>query len=211
MFLNKFKSIIAPAGKIHPKYYQYIGWSFASNVLSSTESAMSTHDMLQAVGNSESSVIQTSNYIGKDIIGQIGGLMFMAKIGREADNKPRRFLLYANMFQQTAFMTVMLTPHCPDYFLPIAGLANVMFNISFTSFGAINAKCIGELSNKATNTGEIYAKISVLNTFGSSIGLLIGLGINAMTPDGVTRLGIIPVLAAGRVYCFDRAVSSLIV
>ena len=205
------KRIISPtAGKVHPKYYQYVAWSFASNVLSSAESAMSTHSMLQAVNESESDISRTINYVGKDIIGQLGGLAYMAKIGREADKHPRKFLLYSNIFQQVAFCSICITPYCSEYFLPIAGLSNIMFNLSFTGFGAINAKCIGELSHEKQNIGEIYAKVSVLNTFGSSIGLLVGLGIDTICPDPELRLGFIPILACGRIYCFDRAVRSLI-
>lgn len=209
--IRHVKKLIAPSGQLHPKYFQYVGWSFASNVLSSAESAMSTHSMLHAVTDTDSSpIVQTANYIGKDIIGQLGGLFYMAQIGKEADKNPRKFLLYSNIFQQTAFASICMTPYCPEYFLPIAGLSNVMFNLSFTSFGAINAKCITELSSASKNTGEIYAKVSVLNTLGSSIGLMIGLGIDACCPEPTMRLGFMPILAAGRIYCFDKAVRSLI-
>ena len=40
--MNHLRSLIYPSGRVHKKYTQYIMWSFASNVLSSAESAMST-------------------------------------------------------------------------------------------------------------------------------------------------------------------------
>ena len=208
--VSNIDTMIKPSKLVHHRYNQYIGWSFLSNILSSAESALSTHSMLQAVNTPDSDIMRTFNYIGKDIIGQLGGLFFMARIGKQADERPKRFLLYSNIFQQLAFTSVCLSPYFPSYFLPIAGLSNIMFNLSFTGFGAINAKCIYVLSNKSNNTGEIYAKITVINTFGSSIGLLLGLGINILCPTPESRLIFIPVLAIGRVYCFQKAVKHIL-
>ena len=110
-------------------------------------------------------------------------------IWQKWDNKQTKaqesFYYILIYIQQTAFMSVCLTPYAPEYFLPVAGLSNIMVNLSFTGFGAINAKCIKELSTGSDNEnmGEIYAKVAVLNTFGSSIGLLIGLGVDAIVPE----------------------------
>ena len=60
--------------------YNYIKWSFTSNVLLSTEYALATHSILHAI-NTDSETMRTLNYVGKDIIGQMGGLMYMSKMG----------------------------------------------------------------------------------------------------------------------------------
>jgi len=206
--MNRLSALFFPVGKIHPKYIQYVGWSFVSNVLVSVESAMSTHSMLYAIDTGTND-LRTANYIGKDIIGQIGGLAYMAKMGKEADKDPHRFLFYSNILQQFAYASLCTTPMAPAHFLPIAGVSNIFINISFIGFGAINAKCIKELDMDG-NIGEIYAKISVFNTLGSSIGLLLGLSIIAIVPDHSTRIFIIPFLAFGRMLAFNKAVSGLI-
>jgi hypothetical protein len=59
------------------------------------------------------------------------------------------------------------------------------------------------------NIGEIYSKISVVNTIGSSIGLLIGLGIITIIPDHTLRLFFIPVLGICRIAAFNRAVKGI--
>lgn len=206
--MKRLCAFVFPSGKQHDKYSQYVGWSFCSNILVSTESALAVHSMLHAIG-SDSDTIRTANYIGKDIIGQIGGFAYMARMGKKADTDSKRFLLYSNILQQVSFISVCVTPLVPCYFLPIAGCSNILSNISFTGFGAINAKCIQTLAVD-NNMGEIYAKVSMINTLGSSIGLLIGLGITALIPDHSSRLIIIPFLAAGRVYTFQRAIDGLI-
>jgi hypothetical protein len=206
--MNRFHTLLFPTGKIHKKYKQYVGWSFVSNILVSAESALATHSMLHAI-DTGSETIRTVNYIGKDIIGQIGGLTYMAKMGKKADNQPREFLLHSNILQQSAYIAMCMTPLTTDYFLLIAGGSNILSNISFTGFGAINAKCIQILATD-NNLGEMYAKVSVFNTLGSSIGLLLGLGITAAIPDHSIRLCIIPLLSAGRIFSFSRAIRGLI-
>ncbi len=88
--MNNVRSLIFPTGKVHPKFSQYVGWSFISNILVSAESAMSTHSILNAIGTCS----ETANYIGKDIIGQFGGLLYMAKMGKQADKQTVNFLFY---------------------------------------------------------------------------------------------------------------------
>ena len=94
--MNKIRALFFPTGNVHVKYTQYVGWSFISNVLVSVESAMATHSILNAI-NTDAETIRTVNYIGKDIIGQLGCLAYITKTGKEADNKPRKFLLYSNI------------------------------------------------------------------------------------------------------------------
>lgn len=208
--MNSIRKIILPIGKVHPQYMNYIGWSFASNLIVSAESAISAHSMLQAIDTTgDSDIIRTVNYVGKDIIGQLGGLLYMSNIGTKIDDNPRRFIMYSNIFQQAAFIFVCSTPVFPSWFLPIAGLSNVLFNLSFTGFGAVNAKCITKLAIN-DNIGELYAKISIINTIGSSAGLILGLGINAIFPEHNSRMLVLPFLAVGRVYTYNRAIEHLI-
>jgi len=206
--MNRLRSLFFPTGKVHKKYTNYIGWSFASNVLVSAESAMATHSMLHSI-SCDAETIRTANYIGKDVIGQLGCLAYIAKTGKEADKDPHRFLFYSNVAQQFAYMSLCATPMSPEYFLPIAGVSNIFSNVSFIGFGAINAKCIQTLAIDG-NVGELYAKISVLNTIGSSIGLVIGLGIITVIPDHSTRLCLIPIFAICRIAAFNKAIDGLI-
>jgi len=207
--MNLFKTLVYPTGKYHPKYLQYIGWSFASNCLVSTQSVLSVHSMLSAVDTGGSDAVRTANYVGKDIIGQTGGLWYMSKMGKHSDKNPKKFLFYSNIVQQASYVVTCCTPLCPSYFLAIAGTANIMTNISFTGFGAINARCIQRLAVD-DNIGEIYAKISVINTLGSSIGMIVGLGITTAVPDHTLRLCLVPLIGVVRVYCYNKAVEGLI-
>jgi hypothetical protein len=210
MLRTKIKSFIYPHGKVHKNYGRYVGWSCFSNFIVSIESVLSTHSMLAMLGQDSNSLTLSVNYIGKDIVGQVGGLYYMNKMGQKADKEPSKFIKYAMAFQQSSIAMQCATPLLPlPVFIPVAGLANVAMNISFTGFGAVNAKIIQKLAEE-DNIGEIYAKISVLNTIGSSIGMTLGLFVTAQVPDHTMRLGLLPILAGLRIYSYNKAIEDLL-
>ena len=201
-----FKNIIYPKGKVHQNYINYIGWSFISNTFLSMETAISTHSMLHAV--SKSSEISSINYIGKDIIGQIGSLIYIVNHSKTVDNKTEKFLFHANALQQSSYFLMSMTPLYSSHFLIIAGTSNILSNMSFISYGAVNAKYITKLALD-NNIGEIYAKITVINSLGSSLGLLMGLGLTILIPSHEERLCLIPLLGFLRIYSFNLALKNI--
>jgi flagellar biosynthesis protein FlhB len=207
---QSIQSSIYPYGKVHKKYGKYIRWSCFSNFIISIESVLSTHSMLSVVGHASNELTLSVNYIGKDIVGQLGGLWYMNKMGQKADKEPSKFIKYSMISQQSAVFMECATPLLPiTTFIPVAGLANIAQNISATGLGAVNAKIIQKLAQE-NNIGEIYAKISVLNTLGSTIGMGVGLIIAANIPDHSMRLILMPILTYMRVYSYNKAIDGLL-
>ena len=207
---SNIKNIIYPRGKVHNNYSKYVGWSCFSNIIISIESVLATHSMLSVIGQSSTELNISVNYIGKDIIGQLGGLYYMNKMGQKADIDSKKFINYSMCFQQCSIFMECITPLFPIYtFIPVAGIANIGKNIAFTGIGAVNAKIINKLAED-NNIGEIYAKITVLNTLGSTIGMGIGLIIAAKLPDHTMRLCLMPFLTAIRIYSYNKAIEGLI-
>lgn len=187
MLRTTLKKLIYPRGKVHKNYGKYVGWSCFSNFIISIESVLSTHSMLSVVGQASTELTLSVNYIGKDIVGQIGGLYYMNKMGEKADKEPKKFVKYSMAFQQASVFMECTTPMLPiSTFIPVATLA------------------------EDNNVGEIYAKISVLNTLGSTIGMGLGLVIAAHIPDHTTRLGLMPILTMIRIYSYNKAIEDLI-
>lgn len=201
---------ITPIGKVHPLYFQYVGWSFVSNILVSAETVLAAHSVLAAVDIGHTEAGRTAAYMGKDVLGQIGSLYYISKVGDQADKSPSQFVRSSNILQQASYGFICVTPLFPaEYFLPIAGFGNMMATIAFTGFGAINGKCIPKLALD-NNIGEIYAKVSALNTLGSTIGMMLGIGIVSVIPDHSTRLCLIPVIGLCRYYTFNWAIKDII-
>lgn len=207
--MNRFIKFLTPSGYLHSKYNQYVGWSFVSTILVSAETVLAADSVLTSVDIGDSQVLRTASYMGKDIIGQLGSLWYISKVGNQADIAPTNFIRSSNCLQQVSYGLICLTPLFPQsYFLPIAGLGNMMGTIAFTGFGAINGKCIQNLERG--NIGEIFAKISAVNTLGSSIGMLLGIGILSAVPDHSARLSLIPILGISRYYTFNWAIKGVL-
>ena len=203
---TQLRKIFLPNRKSDKRYIKYMCWSFISTVCVSLQTTLSTHNMLSAVGDDST---RTVNYIGKDILGQLGGLLFMAKVGKQADKSPRDFIFMSNAIQQTSIMLMSLTPMVsPALFLPMAGLSNSLSNLSFTGYGAINAKCIQEISNQ--NMGELYTKITMVNTMASTIGMTGGVALCIYIPDHETRTMLLPLIGIARVYSYQKAIEDII-
>lgn len=207
--MNYIKKLLYPSGKYHSSYGKYIRWSFVSNIIVSAETVLSTHSILSAISSDNTEIVRTANYVGKDVIGQIGALLYISKMSGKADKDPKKFLLYSNIIQQSSYMANCITPMFPSYFLYVAGISNIASNISFTGFGAVNARCIKILATD-DNIGEIYAKISLINTFATSLGMIVGLCITAIFPDHESRLLLIPFLGIARVYTYRKAFQDII-
>jgi hypothetical protein len=204
------KKLIFPTGKCHPKYVQYISWSFLSNIISSTLDTLGTHCTLSVIGSIDNNVIASYNYIGKNLLGQIGSLYYILNAGSNIDKNPRKYLNTSIILNSTSIYIECITPLLPvNSFLFVAGSANLLKNISWTSYGSVNAKIIQTLSID-NNISEIYSKINVLNTISSSIGMCVGLGLTAKIPDNNVRLSIIPILTFLRWYTLNKAIKDLI-
>lgn len=210
MFRYISRKLFLPNGnKISPYYTKYMKWSFVSTVLVSMQTAMATHSMLDVVSDPIGESYRTVNYIGKDVIGQFGSLAYMSYMGEKSDKDSKEFLLYSNITQQVSFVLMSITPLISEYyFLPVAGTSNLLSNISFTGYGAINAKCIQRMSNE--NIGEIYSKITTVNTMASSIGLGIGIAITFAVPEHELRSALVPLVGMFRIYSYNKAIEDII-
>ena len=123
------------------------------------------------------------------------------------DKEPKNIIYKMSFIQQTSFLLESATPLIPQLFFPIAAVSNIGMNISFTGFGAINAKVIQKL--KPDNVGETYTKLTAVNTLGSSIGMAIGLGITIVVPDHSVRLGLVPLLGIIRIYSLHKSIEDI--
>lgn len=202
---------LVPNGKIHNKYNHYLLWSSLSNFVVSIEVVLSTHSMLNAFGNESVHNNLTLNYIGKDVIGQMGGLFIMNKISKQIDKNPNNFIKYSLLLQQFGTILENITPLVPTSPIIFLGaLSNICKNISFMGTGGINAKVINKLSIDKDNIGELYSKLAIINTLSTSIGMSIGIGLTILIPCHSTRLFLLPVLGLIRYYSFMKSIDGII-
>ncbi len=201
-------SIIKPSGTVHPMYNTFIKYSFVSNVLSSTQNTLSTHSMLCATTQSSTALAMSINFIGKDLIGQLGSLYFMNKLGAISDKNPKSFVNKSLGIEQVCVFAESLTPILPlPLFLPIASSANVCKNISFASFGSTNARIMNKMGTE--NIGEMYTKLTIINTLASSVGMGVAGVLIAVVPEHEYRAILIPVIGYLRVKFYKKAIHAI--
>jgi hypothetical protein len=82
-------------------YKKFMFFNFASTIVVSVESVITTHNVLNGVSQDESS--RTLNYVGRDVIGNMGSFLFVGGIGASADKDPKKFLQKVHVTQQLSY------------------------------------------------------------------------------------------------------------
>lgn len=206
--MQRILQLIYPKS-IHPSYNEFVIWSSISTLIGSSQGAIATHSMLSAIGDDYQ--LRSTNYIGKDVIGQTLGL-FGASIFThygKVDTKPTKHATVSVLLQQSSYLMFCATPLIsPDYFLAIAGCSNALMNISFLGIGAVNAKCIQAMSTK-DNIAELYSKITIVNTLVASIGMTAGVAIsNYMSPE--EQVAVLTAMGPIRMYALNRSIKCVL-
>jgi hypothetical protein len=187
------------------RFAQFSGWLAASTLLSSCQSVLSTEAMLRVLLHNTAET-QIVNFVGRDVLGQLGSLVVMMGLAKHIDRRPQEFLMFSHLLQQTSMACVLLTPMLPSsWFLPVAAVGNVCANVSFIGFGSINAKCIQALSKD--NIGELYSKVTMHSTLASTVGLSLGM---LLTKSALSPEVSFAVLGVARVFTYHKAVKKVL-
>ena len=127
----------------------YLKWSAINSFSTSICSVISTNSMLSSIITTPSytSVIAT-NYIGKDVIGQLGSIIYAWKTGKHADSKPLKYITSGSILLQTSFFIENFSPFITNklFIIPFLGLSSTLKNISFLSIGAVNTHNLQKIS-----------------------------------------------------------------
>jgi hypothetical protein len=65
------------------------------------------------------------NWVLKDGLGQLGGVLYASLVGERFDSEPKRIRFWAGWAMQGATLLELLLPLAPHLFLPIASVANI--------------------------------------------------------------------------------------
>jgi Vitamin B6 photo-protection and homoeostasis len=160
---------------------------------------------------SYTSVIAT-NYIGKDIIGQVGGLIFAWKTGKKADTEPLKYITQGGIILQASFFLENCTPFINNKLLiiPFLGISSTLKNISFISIGAVNVNNLQKLTlpgrEVGGSIGDGYSKAASINCIASTLGLLCGIAVIHFIPSYTIRtIAILPLMSCISIYSLRKA------
>lgn len=176
--------------------------TFISNFIGSIEFTLSTCSMLSIINSHPQETAIISTYISKDIVGQVGGSCYNYYQCKKIDKNIPRFVNQGLALQHLSTLIECSVPFLSSSSLMICtgGVSSLLKNISFTQIGAVNAKMLYKFSSCNENTGELYTRLSVLNSLSTSLGMTIGVFISYKIPDPETRLGIVALLSLMNIY-----------
>ena len=188
-----------PAGGLPPVvkdgYGTYALLQFAGFACSSAGGVLSTRVLLTAVGvggrASAAPLAAAANWAVKDGLGMLGGVAFASIWSGALDARPRRWRLRSSVaLDAAALVELAALPAFPQYFVPIAGLANVAKNISYLAASASRAAIHRALSNRqgAANLGDLTAKSGSQTIVASLVGLGLGVGVSNACGGDVTTV-----------------------
>jgi hypothetical protein len=120
------------------------------------------------------------NWIIKDGLGQLGGVIYAAMMSNRFDSDPKRHRFISGLSLQMATFLEIVTPLFPGYFLLLASVSNVGKNISWLAASATRAQ-IHKTMSSSENLGDITGKAGSQSTAASLLGTALGILVSAIS------------------------------
>jgi Vitamin B6 photo-protection and homoeostasis len=189
LFENVIKHFL-PAHYPHSVSHGYARFSllaFSASAAGSAAMVLSTQTLLLAVGvlgsaNSHNASILAGalNWVLKDGIGQLGGVIFASRMGqtKKFDSDPKRWRMIAALCLDGASLLEILSPLIlASWVLPLACTANIGKNIGFLTASASRAAIHQSLALQG-NLADVTAKSATQSMAAGLLGTAIGIGLS---------------------------------
>ena len=169
-------------------YDSFVRGQMASMMFSTASGVLSMQSMLFALGLGVGSfpLAATLNWIIKDGLGQLGGVIFAGLVNNQFDADAKRWRMIASISLDVSSFIELLTPLAPGYFLPLAGVANVGKNVSFLAASATRAaihKSFATHENLADVTAKTGSQCILSSLAGTGLGLSLAAGLGGDYPS----------------------------
>lgn len=189
LILNAF----IPTCELHPFYYRYAGWRFVAGFLGSIMSMFAKRAMLRAVVGSDSVSLTHTTFLAavtrwliRDALGQVGGVMGMAGVGKLPDINPKAGRMISNILlsgsalvECTSAYWLPASPHELSWWIAFGALAigtGIARNMAMTIYTASRAHQLTWLATKRSAViGEMIARSTAQMTAASLLGTFVGI------------------------------------
>ncbi|KAF9437434.1 hypothetical protein BGZ76_000755 [Entomortierella beljakovae] len=184
-------SVFLPKGfpeSVTPNYWAFAKWQFIHNVAGSVTAVISTQSLLFAMGLGAGSIPMAAalNWIIKDGLGQLGGVVYASFVSDKFDSEPKRFRFQATVAMQGANLLELLTPLWPGYFLAIASISNIGKNMAWLASSATRAqmnKTFALRDNLGDITGKSGSQTTAAGLVGTGLGVIIAAFMSFVSED----------------------------
>ncbi|KAF9094890.1 hypothetical protein BGX27_001361 [Mortierella sp. AM989] len=192
-------AVFLPKGfpdSVTPNYWPFAKWQFVHNIAGSVTAVISTQSLLFAMGLGAGSIPMAAalNWIIKDGLGQLGGVVYASFVSDKFDSEPKRFRFQATVAMQGANLLELLTPLWPGYFLVIASISNIGKNMAWLASSATRAqmnKTFALRDNLGDITGKSGSQTTAAGLVGTGLGVVIAALMSFISEDP-TALPLVP-------------------
>ncbi|KAG0222450.1 hypothetical protein BGW42_006600 [Actinomortierella wolfii] len=184
-------AVFLPKGYPHSvtsNYWPFAKWQFFHNVAGSVTAVISTQALLFAMGLGAGSIPMAAalNWIIKDGLGQLGGVVYASFVSDKFDSEPKRFRFQATVAMQGANVLELLSPLWPGSFLFIASVSNIGKNMAWLASSATRAqmnKTFALRDNLGDITGKTGSQTTAAGLVGTGLGVIIAAIMSRASPD----------------------------
>jgi hypothetical protein len=157
-------------------YASFSKFRVASSIVGTCGSVLSMQCLLFAVGLNANTALPAAaalNWILKDGLGQLGGVLYASFARTLSDSQPKTYRLLSAFLLNVSCVIEILTPLVPSLFLPIATLANIGKNVAWIAASATQAAIHKSFINRE-NLGDVTAKAGTQTIAASVVGTALG-------------------------------------
>ncbi|CAG8490830.1 7815_t:CDS:2 [Ambispora leptoticha] len=147
-------------------YWNFAKWQFVHNVAGAVTGAAAL------------------NWIIKDGLGQLGGVIYAAIMSDRFDSEPKRHRFQSTVAMQLASILELMTPLWPNMFLLIASISNIGKNIAWLAGSATRAqmhKTFALRDNLGDLTGKSGSQTTAAGLLGTGVGIVLSTAITALS------------------------------
>lgn len=199
---------------VQPSYLHYSKYMFIASICGTASSVLSMQCLLLAVGLGATTALPTAaaiNWVLKDGLGQMGGMLFASMVATRFDIRPLRYRLLASILLDLSILLEILTPLFPTLFLPLAALANIGKNIAWLSASASRASIHRSLikrENLADVTAKSGSQTILASLFGTGLGIVISLFTGSNT---LLILIMFTLLSTGHIFTTYKSLTRIVI
>eukprot|EP01135_Chromosphaera_perkinsii_P010010 Nk52_evm45s1992 gene=Nk52_evmTU45s1992 len=180
---SRFLRVFFPKGypeTVPDNFMSYSIWQAIQMSSGAACGVLSMQALLYAVGLGAGAIPLAAalNWIIKDGLGQLGGVLYASLVNSKFDSDPKFHRFYAIVVMQLATFVEICTPMFPGLFLPLAALSNIGKNIAWLAGSATRAQMHLSFA-RVDNLGDITAKITSQTIASTLIGTGFGVGFSS--------------------------------
>lgn len=169
-------------------YVPYTRWRLAAFFFGGSVGVFSTQGLLLAVGvgrQSAAPLAAALQWVIRDGIGRAGRMIF-SQVGTGFDAETKQYRLAAAFVLNLSCALESITPAVPQFFLPLACLANMAKGAS-TVAAASTRSSIYRSFMRSENLGDITAKQETVGVAGDLMGTAVGILLSRFTEGNRRR------------------------